>query len=232
MPARNVIKSYLENGYYHIYNRGVEKRSIFLDKQDTSVLLGYLKEYLSPKDIEGLTRGLSSGNSFLEKAEAVRLLRMNNFTEEVDLLAYCLMSNHFHLLVKQYGVRSIEKFMKSLATRYVQYFNKRHGGRVGGLFQDAYKAVLVESSEQLLWLGRYIHRNPIQKGVSLKESPVPSSYKNYLGLVKQDWIKPGEILGYFSKQNRFDSYQVFVEDNLLDERSVVEIGELMIEETL
>ena len=81
MPARNVLKSYLENGYYHIYNRGVEKRVIFADKQDESVFLSYLKEYLTPKDTDELTKALTDPESSVkQKAEAAKLMRMNNFT--------------------------------------------------------------------------------------------------------------------------------------------------------
>ena len=167
---------------------------------------------------------LSSGG---DKAKAVRLLRMNNFVDEIELLAYCLMPNHFHLLIRQNEARSIEKFMKSLLTRYVQYFNHRYD-RVGGLFQDIYKAVMVKSEEQLLWLSRYIHRNLSSKGSSLKDSPLPSSYVNYLGLVQQKWIKPQGILNYFAKSG-INSYRVFVEDDLNDAKAEELIRTVIIE---
>lgn len=223
MPARNIIKPYVENGYYHVYNRGVEKRVIFVDEQDTKVFLSYLKDYLSPKDWVTLMK--TASNTILspeEKARMGQLMRMNNFAEEIELLAYCLMPNHFHLLIKQNSFRSIEKFMRSLGTRYVKYFNQKYEGRVGGLFQGAYKGVLVKSEEQLLWLTRYIHRNPT------KDSPFPSSYPNYLGLIKQGWVKPGEILKYFSKSG-FNSYRSFVEDNKLDDTAMTRIGGLILE---
>ena len=71
MPARNSIKTYYENGYYHIYNRGVEKRKIFMDQQDYSVFLSYLKDYLLPKDEDGLTEKLSDpGISSVEKIKS------------------------------------------------------------------------------------------------------------------------------------------------------------------
>ncbi len=229
MPARNVLKSYLENGYYHIYNRGVEKRFIFTDKQDESVFLSYLKEYLTLKDTAELTKVLTNPESSVkQKAEAAKLIRMNNFYGEITFLAYCLMPNHFHFLVKQNRERSIEKFMRSLSTRYVQYFNRRHDKRVGGLFQDAYKAVLVESDEQLLHLSRYIHRNPLLKGVSLKESPRPSSYRNYLGFIRQEWVKPEEVLVYFAKSG-INSYQAFVEGNEYEEKSLKEVSTLLLD---
>lgn len=229
MPARNVLKSYLENGYYHIYNRGVEKRVIFTDKQDESVFLSYLKEYLTPKDTAELTKVLvDPESSARHKAEVVKFIRMNNFYGEIILLAYCLMPNHFHFLIKQNRERSIEKFMRSLSTRYVQYFNRRHDKRVGGLFQDAYKAVLIESDNQLLHLSRYIHRNPLLKGVSLKESPQPSSYRNYLGFMKQEWVKPEEVLAYFAKSG-INSYQAFAESNEYEEKSLKEVSSLLLD---
>ncbi len=229
MPAKNKIKEYLSNGYYHVYNRGVEKRIIFTDHQDEAVFLSYLKEYLLPKDPEILFRTITDPNSSPnEKAEAQKKLRMNNFSEEIDLLAYCLMQNHFHLLIKQKNERGIEKFMRSLATRYVLYFNHRHDKRVGGLFQDTYKAVLVKSEEQLLHLSRYIHRNPFQKGLTLKECPQPSSYLNYLNTIKQKWVKPENILGYFTKSGP-NSYERFVEGNEIEEQSILFIQDLAID---
>lgn len=229
MPAKNVIKQYLVNGYYHLYNRGVEKREIFMDKQDEGVFLSYLKEYLTPKDTDKLHMALSDSRlSYKERVDVEKLLRINNFSSSLDLLAYCLMGNHFHLLVRQTNERTIEMFMRSLCTRYVQYFNKRHGNRVGGLFQSTYKAVLVQSEEQLWHLSRYIHRNPATKGLSLVDCPRPSSYQNYLGLVNQVWMKPGEILSYFAKSG-FNSYQSFVENDVLEEESLARIPELLMD---
>src|SRR3989344_1972051 len=152
MPAKNSRKQYLENGYYHIYNRGVEKRKIFLDRQDYSVFLSYLKEYLSPKDENALYSILSDDSSTLqEKDRARKLLRMNNFLQEIILLAYCLMPNHFHFFVKQKSAGSIDKFMNSLGTRYTMYFNKKYK-RVGSLYQGVYKGVLVTNQEHYLHL--------------------------------------------------------------------------------
>jgi putative transposase len=115
MPARNAIKEYIPDTYYHIYNRGVEKRKIFLDEQDYGVFLSYLKNLLSvPK---------TKNRSILD----------NNFSSEVTLLSYCLMSNHFHLLIKQKDAQAIGRMIKALCTRYSMYFNKKYD-RVGKLF--------------------------------------------------------------------------------------------------
>ncbi|EKD90217.1 MAG: Transposase, partial [uncultured bacterium] len=147
MPARNRTKQYLEDSYYHIYNRGVEKRAIFLDQQDYNVFLNYLKEYLTPKDERSLINQLSDPNvPWEEKDKTIKLLRLNNFTEEITFLAYCLMPNHFHFFVKQKSIQSIDKFMNSLGTRYTMYFNKKYR-RVGSLYQGVYKAVSLDNDE-------------------------------------------------------------------------------------
>ena len=206
MPARNSIKQYVENGHYHLYNRGVEKRKIFQDSQDYSVFLNYLKDYLLPKDVKGLQGKLANSNlSTKENDKIVKLLRLNNFSQEMTLLAYCLMPNHFHLFIKQKSADSIDKFMNSLCTRYIMYFNRKYK-RVGPLFQGVYKAVLITSEEQFLYLSSYIHKQPLQSG------EIPCSYLEYLGERETAWIQPKEVLAYFSQTNPRLSYKEFVEE--------------------
>lgn len=213
MPAKNSKKAYVENGYYHIYNRGVEKRNIFGDAKDYSVFLRYLKEYLEPKKEEELYGRLSQPTiGWKEKEEVLRLLRLNNFFGRIDLLTYALMPNHLHFLLKQAAPQNIDSFCNSLITRYVMYFNKKYA-RVGPLFQGVYKAVLVESESQLLHLSRYIHRNPLSLGTNSKEHQnLYTSLPEYLNHRKTVWLKPEEILGYFSKSNPRNSYEAFVEE--------------------
>lgn len=228
MPSKNIVKQYVENGYYHIYNRGVEKRDIFLDEQDYVIFLHYLKLYLSP--IEELKQLDLPGLRIL------KFLRLN-LSAEIDLLAFALMPNHIHLQIKQKTADGIVKLMKRLATAYVMYFNKKYQ-RVGSLFQNRYKAALIETDEYLLHLSRYIHLNPkkithkkiTHKKIDFKEF---SSYPYYLGQKQASWVKPQEILGYFKSARRKDlkgilSYQSFVED--YKESSSEVLGELILED--
>lgn len=232
MPAKNSLKDYSRNSYYHIYNRGVEKRLIFQDKQDYAVFLSYLQTYLMPKDIESLTQQLSDPSlSSREKDKVLNILKLNNFVDEITLLAYCLMPNHFHFLLKQKEANSMDKFMNSLGTRYTMYFNKKYE-RVGSLYQDVYKAVTVFTDEQLLNVSHYIHKNPVKNHPRLRTQGVPlrayfsqpSSYPEYLGQRKTEWIHSEEILSYFSDSHLNNSYQNFIEesDNLLNIDSKVE----------
>lgn len=223
MPARNTIKQYVENGYYHIYNRGVEKRLIFLDEQDYGVFLSYLKEYLTPKDVLELGQKLSNPNtSYKEKDKIHKLLRMNNFYEEISLLSYCLMPNHFHFFIKQKSALSIDKFMQSLCTRYTMYFNRKYK-RVGSLLQAVYKAVLVATEEQFIYLSKYIHKQALaSQGETLQgwKEEQPCSFAEYLGVRKTRWVYPDEVLAYFAKSNPTLSYKTFVLEQ--DDYSVIE----------
>lgn len=204
MPAKNSRKTYVENGYYHIYNRGVEKRLIFLNEQDYSVFLSYLREYLLPKDEKSLYERLSNSDTSLkEKDKILKLLRLNNFNKEIVLIAYCLMPNHFHFFVKQNSLGTIDKFMNSLGTRYTMYFNRKYK-RVGHLYQGVYKAVLLRTDEQFIYLSKYIHKQ------ALKLKNQPSSYPEYIGIRKTLWVQPDEALSYFSKNNPSLSYKSFV----------------------
>ena len=211
MPSRNSLKIYVEDSYYHLYNRGVEKRTIFLDEQDYGVFLSYLKEYLLPKDEISLKGKISDPNiSYKERGQILRTLRLNNFADEISLIAYCLMANHFHFFIKQKSAHSINKFMRSLCTRYTMYFNRKYK-RVGSLFQDVYKAVLISHENQFLHLSRYIHKQAlVLQGDSLQEQPC--SYNEYLGNRKTEWVKPQEVLAFFSKTNPKLSYKAFCTD--------------------
>jgi putative transposase len=211
MPARNTIKQYISNGYYHIYNRGVEKRLTFLDEMDYAVFLSYLKEYLTTKDENELRNKLLDINTtYKEKDKIIKTLRLNNFANEISLISYCLMPNHFHFLVKQNSAESIQKFMQSFTTRYTMYFNKKYK-RVGSLFQAVYKAILITNDEQLIYLTKYIHKQALaSQGETLQDQP--SSYPEYLGLRNTKWIKSSEIINFFSKNKPESSYKSFVEE--------------------
>ncbi|HCR35417.1 hypothetical protein A2130_03160 [Candidatus Woesebacteria bacterium GWC2_33_12] len=199
MPAKNIVKFYIANSIYHIYNRGVEKRKIFMDEQDHKVFLTYLKEYLSAP-LQGET--LQSRSLW------------SKYFSEIELLAFCLMPNHVHLLIKQKNKDSIKKFTQSIFTRYTMYFNKKYD-RTGSLFQGAYRATNVVNKDYLLDITRYIHRNPLK--ITKKLTDYYSSYAHYLNFFNIPWLKNKEVLDYFNessfiKSKNIKSYKEFVED--------------------
>lgn len=227
MPSRNIVKVYVENGYYHIYNRGVEKRTIFENDQDYRTFLKYLKESLSPPpNPKTITKTFSvRGVTFDATPRLVK-----NFDKKIDLMVYCLMPNHFHLVIKQEGNKDMDKFMQSVATRYSMYFNKKYK-RIGKLFQGSYKAVLITTDEYLLHLSRYIHLNPTEFTKDIANAY--SSYAEYIGKRKTSWVKTKEILSYFGNinnnfKNRIRTYRDFVEKYQTDSKST--LGKLTLEE--
>jgi putative transposase len=210
MPAKNTIKTYVKDGFYHVYNRGVEKRKIFLSRKDYEVFLKYVAEHLSPIAKNKIAKQDFSvrGKVFKGQPRPVK-----NYAEEIDLIAYCLMPNHFHFLLKQKTDNSMERFVRSLLTRYSMFFNKKYE-RVGSLFQGPYKASLITEDQYLLHLSRYIHLNPSEYTHKLIEAF--SSYSNFLGLKKDSWVKPDVVLRFFKDSfskdlKRITFYKDFVE---------------------
>lgn len=220
MPAKNSIKTYVDHTYYHVYNRGVEKRCIFEDEKDYLTFLGCLKLYLTPpKPVDHRIAITLQGETLSDQKVIYCPSRQpNNHEKTIELIAYCLMPNHFHLLLRSIERDSMTRFMRSLATRYSMHFNKKYD-RVGTLFQGPYKAVMIENESQFKWVTKYIHRNPLSlplfKEQTNKLANYPySSYKNFLGIIHQSWIHPENIIFNFSKTNPKDSYQAFVEEPL------------------
>jgi len=147
------IKFVPEN-YYHIYNRGTEKRNIFLCETDylrflVLLYLGNNTEAINIKDF--LSRGRSLGELFHVERKGTL----------IDIGIYCLMPNHFHLLIREKSENGIPFFMERLGTAYAMYFNKKNE-RSGNLFQGRFKAELVDSDEYLKYLFAYIHLNPVK----------------------------------------------------------------------
>lgn len=211
MPAKNSVKVYESGGYYHIYNRGVEKREIFLDESDYKNFLGILKMYLVEPNLQGQTLQVDGSMRTLSPSK-----RIVNYASEISLLCYCLMPNHFHLMLRQNGERSMASFLQAIMTKYVVYFNTKYN-RQGGLFQGRYKAVRITNENQFIYITKYIHRNPIdllpaRSDLAGLSEYKYSSYGNYLGLFKQSWVKTDDILTYFSKSNPKNTYQAFVEE--------------------
>lgn len=141
------------------------------------------------------------------------------------------MLNHFHFLLRQDTDASLTFFMLKLGTSYAKYFNIKYG-EVGSLFQDRFKAKLIEKDEYLLQLSRYIHRNP--KDILLQTPGVEladyrwSSYPCYLNKEKNDLVDTSFILNYFSKNDPHGDYKKFVEyDSKVVE--LLDIGDLILE---
>lgn len=185
MPSRNLQREYTENSFYHIFNRGVNKRVIFKDQDDYATFLNLLKRYLNDTPIKD-----HKGREY------------EHLYKRIELLAFCLMPNHFHLLVYQHDPSAITRLTRGVFTSYTTYFNKKYR-RIGPLFQDAFKATKIANDSYLLHISRYIHLNPDNF-----ERWEFSSLPHYLGRKRAAWVRPTRILGLFEN----DKYLDFVKD--------------------
>ncbi len=176
--------------FFHIYNRGNAKEDVFVDENDFQFFLLRLRQNLVPSaDVHRHFRPLPP--------------------ESFDLIAYCLMPNHFHLLLKQNKDISTGKLLGKVCTSYGMYFNKKYK-RVGHIFQDQFKQINIDSNKYLTWLSAYIHNNPVVAG--LVQNPTHwrwSSYSKFTHPVLDDFISSDVILEQFSK---VQDYISFVDD--------------------
>ncbi len=138
---------------YHIYNRGVEKRDVFLEDRD------YLRFIVNLYEFNDGAPALNFGRDLNSQPIEVRL-QSERTTPLVEILAFCLMPNHYHLMLKQLKESGLTEFMRKLATGYTNYFNLKYQ-RVGPLFQGKFKAVLLEREQHFQHLPHYIHLNPL-----------------------------------------------------------------------
>ncbi|MCF7835669.1 MAG: transposase [Candidatus Marinimicrobia bacterium] len=161
--------TFIKNKIYHIYNRGVEKRNIFMDKQDFLRFIHCLFEFNDESPTVNTYRhpSLNKPNQDSLMCEVGPRTWKASRQEKgprkllVDILIFTLMPNHFHLLLKQKAENGISKFMQKLGTGYTMYFNQKNE-RVGGLFQGNFKAVDIIEHAHFLHLPHYIHANPIK----------------------------------------------------------------------
>ncbi len=197
MPYR--ITPLVNQYIYHVYNRGSEKRRIFEDRRDHQRFLKTLTYYQLEGPKPKLSHFFKYKNFIPLKAQKV-----------VDILAYCLMPNHFHLLLKQVKEGGITEMITKVSLSYTKYYNTKYD-RIGPLFQGQFKAVLIESDEQLVHVSRYIHLNPVVSLLSKDLNKYEwSSYQEYLN--RSDGIcSKKDILSFFSSPK---NYQQFVLDQV------------------
>jgi len=194
MPRRNVIREDAPDSFFHVYARGINKSKIFLDESDYLFFLGLFNRYLSPDEKKN-----SAGLSY------------PNFYNKVDLLAYCLMPNHFHLLVFQRQSHELTACMQSIMTSYSRFFNTKYK-RTGPLFESRFRASLISDDIYLEHISRYIHLNPRDW-----EDYEYSSLPYYLQRAQESWLRPDRILAEFRGPN---DYKQFVSDYVENKKMI------------
>ncbi|MBI2430449.1 MAG: transposase [Candidatus Levybacteria bacterium] len=224
MPGRKI--PLVNNELYHIFNRGVASQPTFLSKRDYDRALETIFYYqnsnppikysrllsLSVKDRAGLLENIAKQKNFL-----------------VELISYCLMSNHFHFLLRQVKDTGIATFMSNFTNSYTRFFNTKQE-RTGPLFTGKFKSVRIETQEQLVHVSRYIHLNPytsfVVKTLKDLEAYPYSSFPEFIGKVKSNFCAKEIIMGNYKN---IESYKQFVFDQADYQRSLDRIKHLATE---
>ena len=193
-----------EGEFYHVYNRGNNKRPIFNAHFDLDRFLLCIQHFNGEAPIGSIYQ-----NSFKNR------LPLGGSTSKsgiVEVVAYCLNPNHFHLILKQLAPNGIQKFMHKLGTGYTMYFNDKYKSS-GALFQGRYKAIHVDSNEYLLHLSAYVNLNSEahQNGKrDIKSMLSRSSWSEYVS--KQNHLCNKDIV--LAQFKGIRDYERFAKDSL------------------
>lgn len=189
-------KEFAPGNFYHIFNRGNNKEKIFFDEKDYKVFLFRLGLSLGFEEEE-----LNKNNLTSVPYARIRITETNK--SNFKLHAFCLMPNHFHLLIEQCKDKTISGLISKTCTSYSKYINKKYR-RVGHLFQDQFKSVLVEDNPQLMWTSSYIHMNPVKDGfVNSPEKYEWSSYRDFIGERNLPIISKDLLIETFDGRSNF-----------------------------
>lgn len=148
----------------------------------------------------------------------------------VDIIAYCLMPNHFHFLLKQNRAGGVSRFLADFTNSYTRYFNTRNKGRKGPIFQGVFRAVRIEDDEQLIHISRYIHLNPVVSYIVEWKDMLAypwSSLPEYAGVEKTRICGTEIVLGHFSSSKR---YLDFLSDQVDYGRELERIKHVLLED--
>lgn len=204
---------FVNGEFYHVYNRGVDKRKVFLADMDFVRFLKGMKEFNSVNPI---------GSLYVKSFEKDKLSGSTAKSENlVDIVAYCLNSNHFHFILRQCVENGISEFMKRLSGGYTWYFNN-HQKRSGALFQGRFKAIHIDSNLYLLHLSAYVNLNNVAHKIN---QAYRSSWDEYINETNGYICKKGKgiILDQF---NGTKEYTEFAEETL---KSILERKALYVE---
>lgn len=186
MPSRNILRQDVEQSYYHVYARGSSRQPVFLAESDYFFFISLFKRYLSKRSAQR-----KKGPDY------------PNFRNEIKLLAYCLMTNHFHLYVYQINQGALTQLMRGVMTSYSRYFNSKYK-RSGSLFENRYMASLITTDRYNTHISRYIHMNPRY----WLRYPY-SSLQYYVGRREAEWLHTASVMSEFRNPR---AYLAFLEE--------------------
>lgn len=223
MPTnRRVV--FANDEIYHVFNRGIEKRPTFTNKRELDRAVQTLDFYRFSNLPIKLSKFLT-----LPENEKIELSKaFHNNEKLVEIICFCLMPNHFHLLLKQKMDNGISIFLANITNSYTKYFNAKHE-RVGPLFQGLFKAVHIGTEEQLIHVSRYIHLNPVASFLIEAEDLENyqwSSYPEYIGQSLANIADKDIVTDIFSSKEK---YKKFVLDQVDYAKKLEQIKHLIME---
>lgn len=214
MPYR--LTCFANQNFYHIFNRGVNKQEIFDSPDNYERFLQTIFYY----QFSGPKPRFSTHKRFKNKD-------FSNNPKIVEIICYCFMPNHFHFLLRQIKEGGITEFISKISNSYTKYFNTKHK-RVGPLLQGEFKAVPIETDEQLLHVSRYIHLNPfVSELVNDLNLFSYSSYKNFISPDSISFCVTKPILDFFKNPKK---YEEFVNDHSSYAKDLEKIKHLLIDD--
>ena len=199
MPSRTIPFANLE--YYHVINRGVAQIPIFTNKVDYKRFINTMLYYKTEGPKPRFSLFSPSTNNLI------------NFEKKlVEIICYCLMPNHFHILLQQQKEGGVTEFVSKLSNSYTKYFNIKNK-RSGPLFQGEFKAVHIETDNQLIHLSRYIHLNPLVGFVTKNLEKYPwSSFLEYAGKSDNNNCSKETVLSQFESPAEYSKFVLDQED--------------------
>jgi len=224
MPYR--FLPFVSGEIYHVFNRSVARQPIFITNRHYQRVLDTIQYYrfVKPK----LRFSHFYRLPLKLKEECMRTLEATQKTL-VDILAFCLMPNHMHFLLRQLDPNGISIFMTNVQNSYAKYFNTK-SKRSGAVFQAMFKAVRIETDEQLLHVSRYIHLNPLTSyrvnDVTQLEDYPWSSYGTYVGKRQYSFVDTRDIKHHFTTAHKI---KTFTSDQAAYQRTLEEIRHLLLE---
>jgi len=220
-------KILFQNGeYYHIFNRGVDRRDIFCDDNDYIRFIRSMREFNIAKPIGSLYEKDYCKKNI--KAQGIEFPIGNSIPSGrlVKIIAYCLNGNHYHLLVEQSRENGIVKFFQKLGIGYTNYFNLKYN-RKGSLFEGKFKAIQIKFEGQFIQLSAYINTNPeIHKFHKAEKWPW-SSYQDYLNIRNGTLCDKNVILKHFNRLGEYSKLTNYIIKESQDLKS--ELKECMLE---
>ena len=194
--ARNIAPG----EHYHVFNRGAHKTNLFKDERDWLRFLFLLLYCQAPVSIQNSKRFITASSAVSGFRVPERHLKDIEKKREVELVAFCIMPNHFHLIVKELTEGGIGAYMQRVSVGYTMYFNTKYKTS-GHMFQGRYKTVHIEDNDQLLYLSAYIHRNPreLEKWRGVEQVYPYSSFQDIAAVNR--W---GSLLSFDVIADQFD----------------------------